>query len=73
MENKYYVHASPSGEMLSLFRMDFGDETLNELRWDGSEWTETNDLSQAIIMEGDPDTFEITEAMARKAAPEAFK
>jgi hypothetical protein len=73
MENKYYVHASPTGEMLTLFRLDFGDDTLDELKWDGSGWTETNDLSDALIMEGDPDTFEITEVMARKAAPEAFK
>ena len=73
MENKYYVHASPTGEMLTLFRLDFGDDTLDELKWDGERWAETNDLSDALIMEGDPDTFEITEVMARKAAPEAFK
>ena len=72
MEKKYYVHASSSGEMLSLFRMDFGDETLDELKWDGSQWVGTNDLTDALF-DGDPDTFEVTESVARKSAPEAFK
>jgi hypothetical protein len=71
MDQQFYVKANAAGQALVLYRMDFGDDTLDELAWGDGKWSATNRLIDAL-MDGDPDTFPITEEQARELAPSAF-
>ena len=73
MEQQYYVKTNADGQALVLYRMDLDNEaeTLDELAWGDGKWANTDRLVAALV-EGDPDTFQITEEQARELAPGAF-